>query len=103
MTNIVMARQLFGNNEPPAILKRLERLYGTPRLQELEQALLCLDKPMDRNQPVDMMLYTTEEVQMFLMAHLDGDHELRDVNLISYTMIKFSKCVGLYTKAIERW
>ena len=40
---------------------------------------------------------------MFLMTHPDGDCELRDVNLISYAMIKLSKCGGLYTKAIERW
>ena len=95
MTNIVTARQLFGNNVPPAILKRLERLYGTPRLQELEQALLCLDKPMDRNQPVDMMLYTTDEVQMFLMAHPYGYCKLINVNLISYAITKLSKCGGL--------
>ena len=40
---------------------------------------------------------------MFLMAHPDGDRQLSDVNLISYAMIKLSKCGGLYTKAIERW
>ena len=40
---------------------------------------------------------------MFLMANLDGDYELIGVNIISYEMIKLSKCGGLYTKAIERW
>ena len=40
---------------------------------------------------------------MFLMAHPDGYHELSDVNLITYAMIKLSKCGGLYTKAIELW
>ena len=40
---------------------------------------------------------------MFLMAHPDGDHELRDVNPISYAMIKLYNCGGPYTKAIERW
>jgi len=58
---------------------------------------------MDRNQPVEVMLKGMEEIQMFLMAHPDGDRELSDVNLISYGSIKFAKCSGLYTKAMERW
>ena len=40
---------------------------------------------------------------MFLMVHPYGDRKLSDVNLISYAMIKLSKCGGLYTKAIEWW
>ena len=40
---------------------------------------------------------------MLLMAHLDGYHELSNVNLISYVMIKLSRCGRLYTKAIEIW
>ena len=98
-----MARQGFGNVEPPAILERLKRLYCTPSLQELEQALLCVHGPMDCNQPVEVMLCNNEEVQMFLMAHPYGDSELSDVNLLSYAMIKISKYGGLYTKAIEGW
>ena len=30
----------FGNDEPPEIMARLQRLYGKPSLQELDQALL---------------------------------------------------------------
>ena len=40
---------------------------------------------------------------MFLMAHPDRDCKLRNVNLISYAMIKISKYGGLYTKAIYQW
>ena len=40
---------------------------------------------------------------MFLMAHPDWDHKISDVNLISYAIIKLSKCGGIYNKAIERW
>jgi len=58
---------------------------------------------MDRNQPVEVMLKGMEEIQMFLMAHPDGDRELSNVNLISYGSIKLAKCGGLYTKAMERW
>ena len=98
-----LARRGFGNDEPPDILARLQRLYGKPSLQELDQALMRLNDPMDRNQPVEVMLRAMEEIQMFLMAHPDGDREMSDVNLISYGTIKLSKCGGLYTKAMERW
>ena len=37
------------------------------------------------------------------MAYTYGDNEISDFNLISYAMIKLSKCGGLYTKAIEWW
>ena len=92
MTNTVMARQGFGNNKPPAILKFLKILCGTPCLQELDHAFTFFHDPMDCNQQVEVMLRTTEEVQMFLMAHPDGDRKLSDVNLISEAMIKLSKC-----------
>ena len=90
-----MVRRGFVNDEPPAILERLKILYGTLSLQELEQSLLRLHDLMDRNQPVDVMLYTIEEVQMLLLAHPDGDRKLSDVNIISYDMIKIFKCGGL--------
>ena len=98
-----LARRGFGNDEPPDIYARLQRLYGKPTIQELDQALLRLNEPMDRNQPVEVMLKGMEEIQMFLMAHPDGDREMSDVNLISYGSIKLAKCGGLYTKAMERW
>ena len=97
-----LARRGFGNDEPPDIYAWLQRLYGKPTIQELDQALLCLNESMDRNQPVEVMLKSMEEIQMFLMAHPDGDRELSDVNLISYGSIKLAKCGGLHTKAMER-
>ena len=100
MTNTGMTRRGFVNDKPPAILERLKILYGTPSLQELDQALLRLHEPMDLNQLVEVILRNTEEVQMFLMANPDGDLKLSDVNIIRYAMIKLSKCGGLYTKAI---
>ena len=60
MTNTGMARQGFGNEKPPAILKRLNRLYGTKILQKLDKYLLLLHDPMDLNQPVEVVLCTTE-------------------------------------------
>ena len=95
-----MAREGFGNNKPSAILERLKRFYGTPIIQELDQALLCLHNPIERNQQFEVILCNTEEVKIFLMAHSYGYNELSNVNLISYVMIKLSRCGRLYTKAI---
>ena len=100
MTNTGMMRQGFINDEPPAILERLNRLYGIQTLQELDQILLCLHDLNNNNQPVELMLWTTEEFQIFLIAHPNGDREIRNLNIISYSIIKLSKCGGLYTKAI---
>ena len=58
---------------------------------------------MDINQLLEVMLRTTEEAQTFLMEHPYEDRKLSDANIISYDMIKISKCGGIYTKAIERW
>ena len=56
---------------------------------------------MDCNQPVEVILHTTEEFQIFLMAHPSGDCKLSNVNLMIYDMIKLSKCCGLYNKYID--
>ena len=98
--NTGMARRGFGNDKPPAIIERLKIFYGTPSLQELDQALLRLHDPMDFNQPVEVMIQNTKEFQMFLMKHPDVVCKLSGVNIISYAMNKLSKCDGIYTKAI---
>ena len=103
MKNTGMVRRGFGNDEPPATLKRLKIFYGTPTLQNVDHTFLRLHDPMDRKQPVDVILRTNEEIQINLMAHPYGYFKLSDVNVISYAMIKLSKCGGIYNKAIERW
>ena len=79
--NTGMARRGFGNDEPPVILECINRLYGLRSLQELDQARLRLRYQMYHNQLVKVMLRTTEEVQIFLMAHPDGDLEQGTVNM----------------------
>ena len=59
ITNTGMARQVFDNNKTTTILERLKILYGTPSLQELNQALIRLQNSMDCNQPLEVMLRTT--------------------------------------------
>ena len=58
---------------------------------------------MDCNQPIDVMLCTTKEFQMFLMVHPYGYRELNNINIISYVIIKLLKFGSLYTKAIKMW
>ena len=95
-----MDRQGFGKYEPPAILARLQHLYGQPSLGDIDTDILHINNPMDLNQPVDVMLRATEEVQMFLLAHPKAVQELADTNLISYTLIKLNKTGGVYAKSL---
>ena len=44
-----------------------------------------------------------EEVQLFLLANPDNDRALTKPNLISYTLIKFTKIGGMYVKGIKKW
>ena len=81
----------------------MHSLYGKPSLTELEGALLRLNKPMNRNHPIEVMLQVIKEVQISLLANPEEDHQLSEPNLIGYALIKFSKCGGMYAKALERW
>ena len=62
--------------------KPLQSLYGQPSLGDINTALLHLNDPMDRNQPVKFMLLAFEEFQMFLLTHPKAGQELADTNLI---------------------
>ena len=97
-----MGRKGFGTAEPPTILFRLQREYGKPSLHEIDEALRRLNDPMDRDQPIEVMLRAVEEVQLFLLSHPEPDQELPDLALIKFALIKLMK-TGLYSKLIERW
>jgi hypothetical protein len=92
----------FGNDEPPDILARLQRLYGKPSLHEVDENYKKLHDQMDRSLPPEVMLRGMEEIQLFLAQDPEGNKELSDVTLIQFALIKMSK-TGLYAKAIERW
>ena len=64
----LMGQQGSGNNEPPAILKRLQRLYGHLSLEDLYTVLLHLNDTMDSNEPAEVMIWAIEEVKMFLFV-----------------------------------
>ena len=88
----------FGNDSPRDILKRLMSLYGKPTNQEMESSLKRLLEPMDRNAPIEIMLRGIEDVQMFLLAHPEGEKEMLETQLIDYAMIKLSKMGGVHAK-----
>ena len=58
---------------------------------------------MDRNMPIEFMLRSLEEVQMFLLASPEENRELAEVNLIDHALIKLSYTGGFYMKALEKW
>jgi hypothetical protein len=93
----------FRNANPRDILTRLMFLYGKPTDQEMEKALTRLLEPMDHNAPIEVMLRDIEDVQMFLLAHPEGDKEMLETQLIDYAMIKLSKTGGMYAKGMARW
>ena len=53
--------------------------------------------------PIEVMLRSLEEVQMFLLASPEDNRELTEVNLIDHALIKLSETVGFNTKALEKW
>ena len=57
----------FGNLLARKILFPLFHLYGKPTLAEIQTAEARLAAPMDRNAPVEAMLKSIEEVQIFYL------------------------------------
>ena len=98
-----LAKRGFGTDTPPKILSRFQQNYGKPGYQEIKTALLRLTEPMDRMQPIEVMLRGIEEVQMFLLASPEEGRQLSEVNLIDHALIKLSETGGMYTKALESW
>ena len=43
---------------------------------------------MERSDPIKVMLWDIEDVQMFLLAHPEGKQEMPETQLIDYAMIK---------------
>ena len=93
----------FGQLTPYDILQRLRKMYGRANIQEIEEKLLHLNSPMDRNLPVEVMIRDIEDVQRFLLSNPEDKMELTDVQLCTNGLIKLSKTGGLYAKATERW
>ena len=89
-----LATRGFGTTSPVDILSNLHHLYGNPSYQELDAALLRLNEPMNMIQPVEFMLCSIKEVQLFPLVNPDKDHALTEPNLIIYSLIKRTKKGG---------
>jgi hypothetical protein len=98
-----LAESGFGTATPPEILSSFEKNYGKPGFQEIKSALLRLNQPMDRMQPIEVMLRGIEAVQMFLLASPDEGRQLSEVNLIDRALIKLSGTGRMYAKALGTW
>ena len=53
-------------------------LYRKPTDREMETSLKRLLDSMDRNAPIEIVLRDIEDVQMFLLAHSDGEKNVGD-------------------------
>ena len=93
----------FGSITALHIISRMQLKYGKPGIWEIRKALLCLYEPMDRDMPIEVMLQSLEEVQIFLLAIPEDNRELTEVNLIDHALIKLSETDGFYTKVLEKW
>ena len=58
---------------------------------------------MEQNMPIEVMLGSLGEVQMFLLVSLEENRELTEVNLIDHALIKLLETGGFYTKSLEKW
>ena len=80
----------FGPLTAPQIISRMQSNYGKPGIGEIKKELLRLNEPMDRNMPIEVILKSLEEVQMFLLASPEDNRELAEVHLIDHALIKLS-------------
>ena len=87
----------------PIIISCMNFNYGKPGIGEIKKALLHLNDPMDCDMPIEVMLRSLEEVQMFLLACPVENMELLEVNIIDHALNKLSETGGFYTKALEKW
>ena len=93
----------FGQLTSPQIISRMQLNYGKPGIGKIEKALLRLNEPMNPNTPIEVMLRSLEEVQIFLMAIPEENRELTEFNLIDHALIKISEKGGFYTNPLEKW
>ena len=72
----VLATKGFGTTTLVDTLSNIQRLYGKLRYQDIDAALLSLNKPMNRMQPVEVMLRGNKEVKLFHLDNPDKDRTL---------------------------
>ena len=93
----------FGALTAPQIIFSMQLNYGKPGIGEIKKALICLNDPIDRDMPIEVMMKSLEKAQIFLLASPEENRELTEVNLIDHALIKLLETGGFYTKALENW
>ena len=63
-----MGATVFVPLTAPQIISRMQLNYGKPGIRAIKKALLLLNDPMNCDMPIEVMLRSLEEVQMFLLA-----------------------------------
>ena len=66
-----LVTKVFGTTPPVDIIENIQHLYGKLSYQELDAALIHLNKTMQRMELVKVMLRGFEEVQIFLLSNLE--------------------------------
>ena len=61
------------------------------------------DLPMDRDDPPKVMMLHIEEIQLFFLAHPDGDRGFSDTQMIRQAIKKIQALSPLYSKALTNW
>ena len=84
----------------PQIIPHMKLNYRKQGIGEIKKALLRLNDPMDRDMPIEVMLQSLEEVQTSLLASLEENRELTEVNLIDHALTKLSETGGFIQR---RW
>ena len=62
-----------------------------------------LMNPMDCIPLAEVVVKDMEDIQCFLLSNPADRMEMTNVQLCTHGLIKISKTVGLYTKAVEWW
>ena len=57
----------IGTLTSPQIIARMQQNYGKPVIGEIKKDILRLKNPINQNMPIEVMLRSLEEVQMFLL------------------------------------
>ena len=93
----------FGTQTAYQIKEALRSRFGTPTDAEMKEALVKMETPMIRDEPIEVVLRMMEEVQLFLLAHPEGGHEMTEVQLIRNVIMKMRDLGGLWTRPLEKW
>ena len=68
-----------------------------------EDALGCLDIPMNRDDPPEVMMVHLEQEQLFLLTHSEGGHRMTGVQMIHLAVEKLRACGPFYGSALSVW